>query len=94
MYLTISLHSIYLCRKGTIVNAREAKLAPGTIVSVRQSFQPHIRRIVPDVGKVFDRFAGKPYFSHSSASLSGFADDVQGQNQRLHCCQYLPELQP
>ena len=66
-----------------IVNAKEAKLVPGTIrndiVSIHLLLRLPIRRIVPNVGKVFDRFAGKPYFIHSSTWLSGFSDDPPGR---------------
>ena len=75
-----------------IVNAKEAKLVPGTIrndiVSIHLLLRLPIRRIVPNVGKVFDRFAGKPYFIHSSTWLSGFSDDPPGRILRPRRCRF------
>lgn len=40
------------------------------VIVVRLPFRPLIERIVPDVGKVFDRLVGQTIFSHLFVPLS------------------------
>ena len=42
------------------------------VIVIRLLFRPLIERVVPDVGKVFDRFIGQTIFSHLLVPLSKF----------------------